>query len=100
MAAQNYTRIEYEYPQHPTASVRVASTPEENAVAHFALFMLKQTCPIEEMDNGELIPLLEEPEMYIELSPLERELVVRLGTAWETIRRMDQQAMELGIALN
>lgn len=65
-----------------------------------SLLKLRVPMAFEHLDDGELLPLLEEPETYAELSPLERELVVRLGAVWETVRRMDDEAMEAGLYLN
>ena len=52
------------------------------------------------LDDAALLALLEEPETFARLSMLERELVIRLGGTWETIRRMDVQAFNEGLALN
>lgn len=47
-------------------------------------------------DDSELLSLLEEPETFSRLSVLERELVIRLGGTWETIRRTDKQTINAG----
>ncbi len=70
-------------------------TPAESACMRVALRI--PYC-IEDMDDEPLIALLE--SNVEELSPLELELVVRLGAAWETIRRMDADALAQGVALN
>lgn len=82
------------------AEIRVAETPEENrrALEQFAMWQMTRD-PLT-LDDRELLPLLEEPETYTRLSMLERELVIRLGAAWEMINRMDAEAMEQGICLN
>ena len=80
--------------------VRVAETPEENRQAHEQIAVSRMTRDPLTLDDCELLPLLEEPETYVRLSVLERELVVRLGAAWETIRKMDEQAFDEGITLN
>ncbi len=82
------------------AEIRVAETDEENlrAIAQHAVMQMTRD-PLT-LDDCELLPLLKEPETYIRLSPLERELVVRLDGVWDVIRRMDKQAIELGFYLD
>ncbi len=70
-------------------------TPAESARMRVALRI--PYC-IEDMDDEPLITLLE--SNVEELSPLELELLVRLGAAWETIRRMDADALAQGVTLN
>lgn len=62
---------------------------------------LRIPASFEYMDDDALLAVAEEPEFYVECSALERELIVRLGAAWEVIRQMDAEAIErFGEALN
>ena len=70
-------------------------TPAESAHMRVALGI---PFDVEGMDDGALIDLLETDAES--LTTLEFELLVRLGAAWETIRRMDRDALAQGIALD
>lgn len=70
-------------------------TPAESALMHAALNL---PFDVETIDDESLIDLLEADADT--LTELELELTVRLGAAWETIRRMDAQALAHGIALD
>ena len=60
------------------AKIRVAESTEENQIARERIAISCMTRDALTLDDDELLPLLMEPEMFIELSPLEQELVVRL----------------------
>lgn len=67
---------------------------------HTLVASAKSVRTLRQMDDLELLPLLEEAETFSELTPLEQELTIRLGAAWETMQRMDAQAMSQGLALD
>lgn len=71
-----------------TPRIRIAQTPEEDAFAKAQMDMmnlLPHRC-IEDIEDEQLLDLLEEPEMMIRLTPLERELWARLGAALEVYK--------------
>ncbi|GMU50730.1 MAG: hypothetical protein AMXMBFR31_29560 [Candidatus Desulfobacillus denitrificans] len=87
-------------PKPQRCKVRVADTEYENDCAKVQAALATSMHGVELMDDAELVALLEEPECFVELTPLERELVVRLGARMEIMQRMDKQALDLGIALD
>ncbi|MFP5402529.1 MAG: hypothetical protein ACLGH1_11350 [Gammaproteobacteria bacterium] len=66
----------------PDARVRIAANEHEEtyALAHFHVW--KAIC-LEDLTDEVLVELLEEGEMLETLTPLERELLVRLGARLE-----------------
>ncbi|MBM3273374.1 hypothetical protein FJY94_09110 [Candidatus Kaiserbacteria bacterium] len=87
-------------PDTPRFNVRIAETEYENNFAKTHAALAPCVCGVESMTDTELVALLEEPERYAELTPLERELTVRLGALLEVMQRVDASALEQGIALD
>ncbi len=75
----------------PKVRVRVAQTDEENreALKAFALFKMQQGGKWDNWSNDDFIALCEEPEFLVDCTPLERELIIRLSTAWEMAKDPD-----------
>lgn len=69
--------------------VQIAQTPEEEAQAQFYANLCKLGVPRdwERITDDELMALATEPEFLAECTPLERELIARLGTCLELARR-------------
>jgi hypothetical protein len=70
-------------PHAPRSSVRVAETTYENEYAKIQFALAEAKRGLTSLDDETLVALLEEPEFYVELTPLERELTVRLGVLLE-----------------
>lgn len=62
-----------------TPRVHIAQTPEEDLYAHCRSSVHGLGRSLEDMDDEALVALLEEPEFMHVMTPLERELWVRLG---------------------
>ena len=79
----------HEFPLYPSASVRVSHTPQEGIAALEAMHIWRCTRPLEALEDGALVAACEDVEQFAECTPLERELVIRLGAAWENISRLE-----------
>lgn len=66
-------------------AVRVAETDEENEQAIAQQFMYRASRTIEQLDDAELIALADEPEFLMGCTPLELELIARLGAYVELV---------------
>lgn len=75
----------------PKVRVRVAQSDAENreAVKAYALYQMRQGGKWDDWGNDDFIALCEEPEFLADCTPLERELIVRLGTAWGMVKDPD-----------
>lgn len=70
-------------PTVPRCRVRVAETAYENDCAKIQAALADAKRGLTYIDDEALVALLEEPERYAGLTPLERELTVRLGALLE-----------------
>lgn len=72
----------------PRSRVRVAETAYENDCAKIQAALAEAKRGLTCVDDETLVALLEEPECYAGLTPLECELTVRLGALLEVLLRM------------
>lgn len=75
----------------PKVCVAIAQSDTENQASRewFAMQAIQQASSWETMPNDDFIALCLEPEMLAEMTPLERELLARLGGAWEMVNNPD-----------
>lgn len=71
--------------KHTPTSIRVAQSDEENNLAHVLAAVSSLGCGIEDLTDEQLIELAEEPEFLMRRTPLELELIVRLGVRVEML---------------
>lgn len=72
----------------PRCNVRVAETAYEIECAKIQAALAEAKRGLTGLDDETLVALLEEPECYAGLTPLERELTVRLGALLGVLLRM------------
>lgn len=71
--------------KHTPTSIRVAQTDEENNLAHVLAAVSSLGRGVEDLSDEQLIELAEEPEFLMYRTPLERELIARLGANIEMV---------------
>lgn len=77
----------YQFPTVPRCQIRVAETAYDNDYAKVQVALSDAKRGLTSLDDEALVALLEGPECYAGLTPLERELTVRLGALLEVSSR-------------